>query len=35
MTIVAGLVGVFPKGVDTPEHLDSARATWAAMKGIG
>lgn len=35
MTIVAGIVGVFPKGVDTPEHLDAARVTWAALKGMG
>jgi 3-deoxy-manno-octulosonate cytidylyltransferase (CMP-KDO synthetase) len=26
MTIVAGVVDDFPKGVDTPEHLESARA---------
>jgi 3-deoxy-manno-octulosonate cytidylyltransferase (CMP-KDO synthetase) len=26
MTIVAGVVDEFPKGVDTPEHLESARA---------
>lgn len=26
MTIVAGIVDDFPKGVDTPEHLESARA---------
>jgi 3-deoxy-manno-octulosonate cytidylyltransferase (CMP-KDO synthetase) len=31
MTIVAGVVDEFPKGVDTPEHLEGARAqfkTW-------
>lgn len=33
MKIVAGIVGVFPKGVDTPEHLETARTSWAAIKG--
>jgi 3-deoxy-manno-octulosonate cytidylyltransferase (CMP-KDO synthetase) len=29
MTIAAGAIADFPKGVDTPEHLDAARAIWA------
>jgi 3-deoxy-manno-octulosonate cytidylyltransferase (CMP-KDO synthetase) len=29
MTIVAGRIADFPKGVDTPEHLNAARAIWA------
>jgi 3-deoxy-manno-octulosonate cytidylyltransferase (CMP-KDO synthetase) len=33
MTIVAGIVGVFPKGVDTLEHLEAARETWAKQQG--
>jgi 3-deoxy-manno-octulosonate cytidylyltransferase (CMP-KDO synthetase) len=32
MTIVAGIVDDFPKGVDTPEHLESARAWYRAKK---
>ena len=33
MTIVAGIVDDFPKGVDTPEHLESARA-WYREQGL-
>jgi 3-deoxy-manno-octulosonate cytidylyltransferase (CMP-KDO synthetase) len=33
MTIVAGVVDDFPKGVDTPEHLESARA-WYREQGL-
>ena len=32
MTIVAGIVDDFPKGVDTPEHLESARV-WYREQG--
>jgi 3-deoxy-manno-octulosonate cytidylyltransferase (CMP-KDO synthetase) len=32
MTIVAGIVDDFPKGVDTPEHLESARQWYRAKK---
>jgi 3-deoxy-manno-octulosonate cytidylyltransferase (CMP-KDO synthetase) len=34
MTIVAGIVDDFPKGVDTPEHLESARM-WYKNQGLG
>jgi 3-deoxy-manno-octulosonate cytidylyltransferase (CMP-KDO synthetase) len=34
MTIVAGVVDDFPKGVDTPEHLESARQ-WYRAQGQG
>ncbi|NJR20314.1 MAG: 3-deoxy-manno-octulosonate cytidylyltransferase [Hyphomonadaceae bacterium] len=34
MTIVATLVDDFPKGVDTPEHLEAARA-WYRAQGQG
>jgi 3-deoxy-manno-octulosonate cytidylyltransferase (CMP-KDO synthetase) len=33
MTIVAGIVDDFPKGVDTPEHLESARQ-WYREQGL-
>ena len=33
MTIVAGIVDDFPKGVDTREHLESARA-WYREQGL-
>jgi 3-deoxy-manno-octulosonate cytidylyltransferase (CMP-KDO synthetase) len=33
MTIVAGVVDDFPKGVDTPEHLEAARA-WYREKSL-
>jgi 3-deoxy-manno-octulosonate cytidylyltransferase (CMP-KDO synthetase) len=33
MVIGAGVVGSFPKGVDTPEHLEAARA-WYRAQGL-
>jgi 3-deoxy-manno-octulosonate cytidylyltransferase (CMP-KDO synthetase) len=32
MTIIAAMVDEFPKGVDTPEHLETARAWYRASK---
>jgi 3-deoxy-manno-octulosonate cytidylyltransferase (CMP-KDO synthetase) len=29
MQVVTGVVADFPKGVDTPEHLETARAIWS------
>lgn len=34
MSIVAGTVADFPKGVDTPDHLEAARAVWAGWLGL-